>query len=235
MITTILFDLDGTLIPMKQDDFVKHYFEKLVRKMVPYGLEKDALIQAVWEGTNAMVKNNGQTKNVQVFWEYFAKRLGEDVLKLEPVFASFYEKEFDGVKEVVQPTELSKEIIQSLRKKGYTLILATNPLFPPVAIRTRLGWVGLTLEDFDYVTTYENSSYCKPNLDYYKEILDVNKKLPKECLMIGNNMVEDMCAAQLGMQTYLVTDFIEDGEGRDISKYQHGGLIQLKDWLAKSY
>ena len=235
MITTILFDLDGTLIPMKQDDFVKHYFEKLVRKMVPYGLEKDALIQAVWEGTNAMVKNNGQTKNVQVFWECFAKRLGEDVLKLEPVFASFYEKEFDGVKEVVQPTELSKEIIQSLRKKGYTLILATNPLFPPVAICTRLGWVGLTLEDFDYVTTYENSSYCKPNLDYYKEILDVNKKLPKECLMIGNNMVEDMCAAQLGMQTYLVTDFIEDGEGRDIAKYQHGGLIQLKDWLAKSY
>lgn len=46
-ITTVLFDLDGTLLPMDQDVFIKDYFGRLARKLAPYGYEPKKLIEAV--------------------------------------------------------------------------------------------------------------------------------------------------------------------------------------------
>ena len=55
----ILFDLDGTLLPMDNNVFVKGYFKELAKKLSPIGLEPDKLIETVWAGTKAMVKNDG--------------------------------------------------------------------------------------------------------------------------------------------------------------------------------
>lgn len=38
-IKTILFDLDGTLLPMDQEVFIKYYFGALVKHMEPEGYE----------------------------------------------------------------------------------------------------------------------------------------------------------------------------------------------------
>ena len=57
-ITTVLFDLDGTLLPMDQDLFTKGYFKLLAAKLAPYGYEPKQLIDAVWAGTAAMLKND---------------------------------------------------------------------------------------------------------------------------------------------------------------------------------
>ena len=46
-LTTVLFDLDGTLLPMDRDVFVKDYFGRLARKLAPYGYEPKKLIEAV--------------------------------------------------------------------------------------------------------------------------------------------------------------------------------------------
>ena len=62
MIDTILFDLDGTLLPMDQDAFTEYYFKLLAGKMAPLGYEPKQLIAAVWDGTKAMVKNDGTCK-----------------------------------------------------------------------------------------------------------------------------------------------------------------------------
>ena len=42
-IKAILFDLDGTLVPMDQDEFVKDYFKRISTKLVPYGYEPKQL------------------------------------------------------------------------------------------------------------------------------------------------------------------------------------------------
>ena len=39
MIKTILFDLDGTLLPMDQDAFTKAYFKSLSEYLLPFGYE----------------------------------------------------------------------------------------------------------------------------------------------------------------------------------------------------
>lgn len=50
---TVLMDLDGTLLPMEQKEFIENYFGYLARRFVPLGFEKEALFKAVWSGTAA--------------------------------------------------------------------------------------------------------------------------------------------------------------------------------------
>ena len=52
----ILFDLDGTLLPMDLEQFTKGYFGLLARRFSQY--DSKTLISAVWEGTRAMTAND---------------------------------------------------------------------------------------------------------------------------------------------------------------------------------
>lgn len=70
----------------------------------------------------------------------------------------------------------------------------------------------------------ENSTYCKPNLKYYREILDKIQVRPEDCLMIGNDVEEDMVAETMGMQVYLVLPCMLNPKGKDISGYRQGTL-----------
>ena len=62
-ITTILFDLDGTLLPMDQDTFAKAYVKGLTVAAEPAGYSPMILGTAIMAGTAAMVKNNGEKTN----------------------------------------------------------------------------------------------------------------------------------------------------------------------------
>ena len=227
MLDTILIDLDGTLFPTDQETFTQTYFRELIQKAAPYGYEKKPFIDALWAGTAAMVKNDGTRPNRDAFWEAFSNQLGEQVRTLEPILDRFYSEEFYAVRDLVPAGfTVSREIIATLREKGYTVILASNPIFPLAAYETRLDCLGLHVSDFELVTTYETSVYSKPNPDYYRRILAQAGKTAEHCLMAGNNIKEDMIpAALLGMQTYLVTDFIEGGG--DADAYRHGSLADF--------
>ena len=230
-ITTILFDLDGTLLPMDQDLFLKYYFGALAKKLVPHGYDPELLIQSIWKGTGAMVKNDGTVTNETVFWKHFCGIFGEKARMDEPVFEAFYREDFQKVQASCGYTPFAAEIIALLKEKGLRVILATNPLFPRIATESRIRWAGMNPEDFEWITTYENSGFCKPNPDYYREILDKMELNPSECLMVGNDVGEDMVAQQLGMEVFLVTDcLIHKGQG-DISRYPQGSLQDLKEYF----
>ena len=74
MIKNILFDLDGTLLPMDMEKFTQGYFKRLVAKAAPRGYEPEKLIKSVWAGTAAMVKNNGGITNEEAFWNKFSEK-----------------------------------------------------------------------------------------------------------------------------------------------------------------
>ena len=230
-IKNVLFDLDGTLLPMDQDTFIKAYFGLLARKLAPLGYDPDRLIQGIWTGTMAMVKNDGTAANETVFWNTFAQLLGEHTRADEPVFEEYYHNEFQQVQQTCGFAPKAAEVIHRLQEKGKRLVLATNPIFPAVATRSRVRWAGLNWEDFELVTTYENSSFCKPNPTYYLQILNKLGMEPEECLMVGNDVTEDMVAETLGMKTFLLTDCIINKDGRDISAWPHGGFEELLAYI----
>ena len=232
-ITTVLFDLDGTLLPMDQDIFIKKYFGLLAQKLAPHGYDPEKLIQAVWAGTKAMVMNGGKVTNKEAFCITCDAVLGCEASKDADIHMDFYRNEFNQVQKVCGFEPMAARIVNSLKDRGYRVVLATNPLFPAIATQNRIRWAGLQPEDFEYITTYENSHYCKPNPDYYREILTQLNLKPEECLMVGNDVGEDMITQQLGMKVFLLTDCLINKAGADISQYPNGDFSELADCLSK--
>ena len=147
-------------------------------------------------------------------------------------FEAFYDEEFDSVGPIVaKPTEKARALIEALHARGIRTALATNPLFPTVATEKRIAWAGLKTSDFELFTTYENAVYSKPNPKYYLAIADQLGVDPAECVMVGNDVDDDMVAASLGMKVFLLTDHLINKSGTDISQYPNGDFDALAAFL----
>ena len=231
MITAVFFDLDGTLLPMDQDVFIQAYIGGLAKKMAHHGYDPKKLAKALWAGTGSMVENDGTVPNDEVFWKTFNAVYGKECRVDEPLFDEFYRNEFQDVAKSCGFAPEAAEVIELLKSMGIRRVLATNPLFPAIATQSRARWAGLSVEDFELITTYENSSFCKPNLDYYREILGKLNLQPEQCLMVGNDAAEDMVAKQLGMQVFLLTDCLLNKHNEDISQYPQGGFPELITYI----
>ena len=235
MAKIVLFDLDGTLLPMDQDTFVKAYFKLLAAKLMPRGYEANSLIDGIWSGTSAMVKNDGSCTNEKAFWNHFAGLFGEHVREDEPIFAEYYRTDFQQVAGVCGHAPEARQVIDMLKDAEVRVVLATNPIFPAVATESRMKWAGLSPADFELYTTYENSRYCKPNPEYYKEIFAKLGCEGSDCIMVGNDVEEDMVpASALGAKVFLLTDCLINKKERDINAYPHGGFAELKEFLKEN-
>ena len=231
MITTILFDLDGTLLPMDLDTFLKAYLGGLARKGAPIGYNPEQLMKCVLAGTSAMVQNDGSRTNKQVFWDTFSALCGRDAREDEAVFDEFYHKEFQQLKDVCGFNPQAAEAIRQIKTMGYRVALATNPLFPAIATQSRARWAGLDPADFDLITTYEDTCHCKPNPDYYRDVMKSLGVTPEECVMVGNDVAEDMIAETLGIRVFLLTDCLINKYNADIRHYPQGSFPELVEFI----
>lgn len=225
----ILFDLDGTLLPMDLEVFTKTYLKLLAARFAPENPE--TLIAAVWKGTYAMVNNDGSTCNESRFWAAFTEEAGEQILSHKAEFEDFYRTDFHKARAVCGGNPLARPAVDLAHEKAEWVILATNPLFPLCAVESRLSWVGLESQDFDYITTYDNSSFCKPKAEYYNQICNAMNLTPERCLMVGNDLREDAWASsQIGMASYMVTDSVIVRDQK-LEDWRHGSFAQLLEVL----
>lgn len=229
---TILFDLDGTLLPMDLGGFLDTYSKALKSRMAEAGFEAEAVWDALGKGIQAMLENEGVLTNEDMFLKTFDELMGEKSRKIQRELEKFYRKDFSVTKLNTQPTPYAEETISLLKEKGYTLVLATNPVFPEIATMQRIQWAGLTPEDFALITTYENTCYTKPNLNYYRKILKALQKQPEDCLMVGNDVDEDMCIMKLGVDVFLIKDCLINRSHSDISDYKQGNWDAFAEFAA---
>lgn len=230
-LTTVLFDLDGTLLPMDQDEFVKDYFVRIAHTMARHGYDPKKFLEALNHGIRAVMKNDGSKTNQEIFWEAAVAKFGEKILSDKPLIDRFYETDFVQCKDVCGFDPAAAALVRKLQEKGFRVVLATNPVFPAFATYRRIRWAGLEPEDFELITTYENASFCKPSLNYYRQILEKLQLQPEECLMVGNDVGDDMVAAGLGMKVFLLTDCLINRKNEDISRYPHGGFGELDAFI----
>ena len=232
---TVLFDLDGTLLPLDQDAFGKAYILGMAKCMAPYGYDMQELIRGIWTGTGAMVKNDGAVTNEEVFWTTFSGLMGRDTRADEPHFLTYYQTEFQKVRDVCGFEPKAAEVIGFLKNAGCRVALATNPLFPQIATHSRARWAGLDPADFDLITTYENSRHCKPDPDYYRDVLAALGETAENCIMVGNDVDEDMLAASaVGIRTFLLTDCIINKHNADVADIPQGGFPELLAFLKEN-
>ena len=232
MIQAVLFDLDGTLLPMEQKIFAKAYFSGLMERVCPLGYTPETFMTAMQAGIGAMVKNDGTRPNEAAFWAAFSSVCGEDILKHFDVFDAFYAERFDDIRSVCGYTPRAAACVRELRESGLRVALATNPLFPAIATQKRIRWAGLEPEDFELYTTFETIGTCKPNPDYYRTVAARLGVDPADCLMVGNDVSDDMPAASVGMKVFLLTDCLINTANADISAYPNGSFDELVAYVA---
>lgn len=234
MYKAILFDLDGTLLPMDQETFTAAYFAALSENLSALGYAPKTLLGGVRKGLEAMVNNRGDQTNEAVFWQAFSGYAGEQILSDKARFDAFYETEFDGLCRICGKNEEAGPTVKALKARGYRLVLASNPVFPAVAQKARMRWAGVDPADFEWITAYENAHYCKPNVLYYREIATALALSPEDCLMVGNDVREDMVAAEIGMGVFLMPEFLLNRDKKSINPYPRGSFSQLTAFIEKS-
>ncbi len=229
----VLFDLDGTLLPMDESEFVKALYSVLVPYVTPEGYSQKEIAQMLRQSLMHVIGNDGTRTNRQAFVDFYDDYSAKNGCDLDADgIEEFYVQMFDNyVQDSCGYDPAASQVISYIKDCGIPIVLATNPFFPQIATAKRIAWAGLDPADFAEITTYEHYHFCKPNLHYYREVFDKTGLQPDRCLMVGNNVAEDMIAKQLGCEVYLITRNLINPQNEDITQYHHGSLEDLLAYL----
>ncbi len=230
MLKAVLFDLDGTLLPLDTESFIQAYLRE-VGQFVQKKFNSWSFIQNLLASTKAVLDNrNPDYTNEQVFWQDFGKKLGKDLEEVIPLMNEFYAVQFDELKREAEPApSIAQKAVQTALDRGFKIAVVTQPLFPLEAVERRMRWAGVAEFPWDLVTCYEKMHFCKPMVAFYQEAAYFVGVNPEECLMVGNHPREDLIAAKAGMQTYWVNT--DQSAIPEIEPNGRGSLAEFADWL----
>lgn len=224
----VLFDLDGTLLDIDLRGFLHRYFAAL--RAVPLGvpgdgLDADRVVRAIMASTDIMMAEHPGRTNLDVFRTSFGQLTGVSFDALWPAYERFYAEVFPTLQAEARPAPGARRAVDTALALGLRVALATNPIFPRVAVDHRLAWAGLDDVAFDVVTTYEDMTACKPHAAYFTQTAAMMDVAPRECLMVGDDVALDLPASDTGMRTFLA------GGIRPHGADYHGSLDELVDLL----
>jgi phosphoglycolate phosphatase-like HAD superfamily hydrolase len=175
-----------------------------------------------------MLENKDPSLNLKdVFDQVFYPGIQSSYEELLAYTDQFYTTEFPKLRSLTNQIPDSRQIVEYALSNGLEVVIATNPLYPKSAVEQRLAWAELAVDQFDYtlITSYENSHFAKPNLEYYAEILAKLGRNPHDAVMIGNDISDDIDPARaLGIATFHIS---ADTDSTSLS----GTLSQALDWL----
>lgn len=210
----VVFDMDDTLLSINLSAFIAMYamdeadlLAKISRKRT-FTLFS-AYASAMLDLNNAE-RDEGDTRtNFRYFFDALETRCGlpySDPAVLDAL--DFYEREILPRKNdrvvSARPREGAQKAVETVLDHGYRIALLTNPSFSRACIECRMAWGDMLDMPFELVTTWENSTRCKPDVGYYREALDKLGLAPEETLMVGNDPKRDFPAASFGLQTAYV-------------------------------
>ncbi len=228
----LLFDLDGTLLPVDTENFIPAYVKSITRYFSRL-IDPQRFSRQLIASSYAMIGNldPGLTNQEKFMADFFA-HIGHEPEQLMPLFAEYYERHYQEVRVVARPTPLARQIVEGAIKKGWKVVLATNPVFPREAIWQRMQWAGIADLPWQLITSYEDTHFCKPNIEYYAEVLERIGAKPEECVHIGNDMEEDFPASALGIRVAIVDDCLINPKNKSLAACCfHGSLRELAQWL----
>ena len=210
MLEAILIDLDGTLLNIDMNVFIPHYLAAMQKMAVQEKIvepDHDLTKDVLYCTSKMLADDNPLTTNEDVFMEHFFRNpYYSDRRQVIQFFNDYYDQIFPTLADYTAAFAHTSDLMQALTSFRVPIVLATNPVFPYIAIRHRCKWAGVQETDFTLMTSYDNMHFCKPKLSYYEEICTRINVDPKHCIMIGNDSFEDMNASKLGMQTFLLTN-----------------------------
>ncbi len=201
-IKAVLFDLDGTLLEIDLKLFIPEYI-KLLANSIAHIISTNKFIPILLKASEALTNNSGIITNEEVFFNTFFPLNGYNKEEIDPYFTKFYKEDFIKLRKFTKKIPEARKVVKTAFDRGYEVVIATTPLLPLTAIQQRLDWAGVGDFPYKLITSYENSCASKPNLLYYQLIFKHLNLSAKECIMVGDEDKDMMCA-KLGSQTFLV-------------------------------
>ena len=205
-ISTLLFDLDNTLIMFDEQEFIPLYGKNIYTYFTEEIASYEEFMKLFLSSTHAMLEKEPKgLTNLEKFATNFSPKMNLPSDVIIERFLQFYTTQFDQIFSVISPAPFAKPLLQ-LASQHFNVVVATNPLFPRIATEKRLDWGKIGLADIPWleITVADEYSTAKPNLTYYEEVLEKIQKSPNECVMIGNDRINDMIAGKLGIKTFYI-------------------------------
>lgn len=229
----VLFDLDGTLLPVEMDFFLKHYMDAIAAAFDGV-MERSAFQKALIGATQETIQNlDPSMGNLDAFAVAFTRRSGLPWESVWRTIQRYYVEDYPLLRKHVPPCgTTAQEVVRRCIDNGWDVVLATQPIFPEIAVRERMRWCGIEELPWLFISNLDNMHFCKPNLEYYREVLDATGLDPARCVMVGNDMQEDMVAKRLGMKTFLVEDHLID-RGEDLAPDGRGRLTDVPEAIER--
>ncbi len=223
----LLFDLDGTLIDFSPEVFYTDYIQLAYRHfhdIMVFADFRALLLKATFDSMKAM---DGSRFFLDVFLDEFTPNVPLSRDEVNARFQSFYSSSYNELEAMIRPYSVAKELLELIRNKGIHVVLATNPVFPAIAVEKRIVWGGLSPKYFDYITHAENSTYVKPQREYFQQLLEMFSCSPRKTIMIGNDLETDIPASQLGITTILVPTHVENKNQSELRPDFEASLADL--------
>ncbi len=231
--TTVLFDLDGTLLNVDMHRFVPLYLNCLAQS-IAIDVDSEQFVRVMIERTMERLRSDdGSQTNEEFFLAVAHSDLNINAEQFLQGLQIFYREHMEKLQPLITSLPMARQLICMCKKLGLEVVIATNPVFPRPLVDARLKWGGIGDCDYLLVTSSENSCYCKPNPNYFSAILSEIGREPETCLMVGNDTEQDLSAAVLGITTYLLdtwmidrgSDFVPDYRGSHLDLYNFIGHL----------
>lgn len=236
-VTTLLFDLDGTLVRMKKRGLQLRLMARAVKHFSPL-IRPWRFSRAFWDAIQRQQEHGTERTNYDVFLDVLGRYARGSRADLDARVESFVERYMPSVGDRFGPIEGARETLDLAHELGYRLVLATNPVFPLSAVKMRMRWAGVEDAPWERITSSQSMSRCKPHASYYRELLAQLEVEGSECLMVGNDPQKDLPAKDLGCLTYLLDLPEVRKEWRDFHKDPrldgYGLYADLQAWLRRS-
>lgn len=221
------------MLDIDMEFFLEKYFEKMVGMARKYGVEKaEMLVERLWRATEAMIQDKDPQKtNLQVFEENFFHDYHHPQEMMRPFFEQFYASGFRELQGHCQPFPQIRSMMEKVFNRGYRVVIATNPVFPLNALEQRLCWAEVGDFPYELITSYEVMHYTKPHTEYYEEVLEFLGLNPEDCIMVGNDVGEDLTAREAGIKTFLLKERLLNPHDLPITADWEGYLPDLVQFI----
>nr|WP_314638971.1 HAD family hydrolase [uncultured Olsenella sp.] len=235
MIKAVLFDLDNTLLDINLSAFIARYLWAEARVLARIGRTPVPVAYA-WLLRCYLAVDSATRQDDLTGRELFDKTylrlsgvpLDDPTVRgaIDCLEGEWIDHLRDGVTQA-RPRPGARRCVRRAQELGYTVALATNPVFSSAVDSARLRWAGLDDIDFALVSTLENSRRSKPSARYYQEFIASLGFVPEECLMVGNDAGRDIPRPDIGLRTAYV------GHGWPRAAAWRGSIGKLADELGE--
>ena len=236
-VTTLLLDLDGTLVHQRPRGLGLRLLVRSLRHFSP-AIPFWRFRRAFWRAIRAVQTHESERTNYEVFLDVLCEhaRVGRE--EVDALVEGFISEHVVTVADCFVPIPGARETLLLAHELGYRLVVATNPVLPLSAVELRMRCGNVLDLPFERITSSQSCTRTKPHVGYYRELLAQLGVEGAECLMVGNDPKKDLPAKEVGCWTF-VLDLPEVRRkhprvASDPRLDGYGSFEDLQEWIRRS-